>query len=93
MALRLLVITLFLCSAAISFLAYRKSGVYHFIGIAFWCMHVVVFTVIAMLVAIGFLTIDYLWLNMWSNTVRLHGGIMALSSAIFYVARPKIEIP
>ena len=88
--LRLLIILLFSVSTAVLLYAYKKrSGTYHLIGIAVWCVHVVVFTVIAMLCVAGVLTINHLWLNMWSNTVRLHGGIVVLSLAVFYITRPK----
>ena len=88
--LRLLILILFSISTAILFYAYKKrSGTYHLIGIAGWCIHVIAFTVFATLYVSGILTIDHLWLNIWSNAVRLHGGLVALSLAVFYATRPK----
>ena len=93
MVLRLLVIILFLCSAAISLFAYFKRGhPPHLLGIALWCIHVVGFTVIAMLVALDVLTINRIWLNIWSNTVRLHGGIVVFTTGIFYIFRPTVKL-
>lgn len=91
LVLRLLIIVLFLASAAVSLYAYKKrSGTYHLVGIAGWCIHVVIFTTLAALSVSGILTIDHLWLNLWSNTVRLHGGLVALSLAVFYATRLKM---
>ena len=91
--LRLLIIVLFSASTAITVYAYKKrSGKYHLMGVAGWCIHVIVFTAFATLSALGILTIDHLWLNIWSNTVRLHGGIVALSLAMFYATRPKLVL-
>ena len=88
--LRLLIMVLFLASAGVSIYAARKVNRYHLWGIAAWCIHVVVFTGSATLSASHVLTISHEWLNMWSNTVRLHGGIVALSIALFYAARPRV---
>jgi len=88
--LRVTIIVLFSISTAILFYAYKKrSGTYHLIGIAGWCIHVIVFTVFATLYVAGILTIDTLWLNIWSSAVRIHGGLVALSLAVFYATRPK----
>lgn len=87
--LRLLIIVLFSISAAVSLYAYRRrSGTYHLVGIAGWCIHVVIFTTFAALSVSGILTIDRLYLNLWSNAVRFHGGLVALSLAVFYATRP-----
>lgn len=91
--LRFLIIALFSLSTATLLYAYIKRGqTYHLVGIAVWCIHVVVFTVFATLSVTEVLTIDHLWLNIWSNTVRMHGGLVALSLAVYYATRPKISI-
>lgn len=90
LVLRITIIVLFSVSTVILLYAYKKrTGTYHLIGIAGWCIHVIVFTVFATLYASGILTIDHLWLNIWSNAVRIHGGLVALSLAVFYATRPK----
>jgi len=90
MALRILIITLFLISAVVSLYAVkRRPQSYQLWGIAAWCIHVMLFTGVAALCSIGILTIDHNWLNMWSNTVRLHGGFVCLTTAIYYAARPR----
>jgi len=92
--LRLLIIVLFSISTAVLLYAYLvRRWTYHLIGIAVWCVHVIVFTVFATLSASGILTIGHLWLNIWSNAVRLHGGLVVLSLAAYYATRPKISIP
>jgi hypothetical protein len=83
--------TLFSISAAVSFYAAQKARSYQLWGIGFWCIHVVCFTVIATLYAAGILTIDYLWLNIWSNAVRLHGGIVCLTIAVYHMFLPRKE--
>ena len=86
MALRIIVMLLFLTSAGISLYAARKrTYAPHLWGVAAWCIHVVGFTLIATLRAVGTLTISPTYLNIWSNAVRLHGGIVVLSTALYYL--------
>ena len=90
LVLRILIILLFSASAIISLYAIRKrKRSYHLWGIAIWCGHVVVFTTVALLRAVGLLTIDPNYLNMWSMAVRLHGGIVCFTTAVYYAARPR----
>jgi len=89
MALRIMIIVLFASSTAISLYAYfKRRQTYHLLGIALWCLHVIVFTAFVMLSVSGILTIEHLWLNLWSNAVRFHGGLVALSLAVFYATKP-----
>lgn len=82
--LRLLIIALFSSSATILLYAYKKrKRTHHLVGIAGWCIHVVVFTVFVMLYMSHTLTVSTIYLNMWSSTVRLHGGIVCLATAIY----------
>ena len=91
--LRILIVILFSASAAVSLYAYKKrSGTYHLVGIAGWCIHVILFTGVATLYALHALTIDTLWLNLWSNAVRFHGGLVALSLAVYYATKPKVIV-
>lgn len=91
--LRVLIIVLFSASTAVLLYAYKKrSGTYHLVGIAGWCIHVILFTAVATLYALSTLTIDTLWLNLWSNAVRFHGGLVALSLAVYYATKPKVIV-
>lgn len=88
MILRLMVIALFSTSALILLYAvFRRPFTYHLVGIIIWCAHVIVFTVCATLRATGLCHLDYHILNMWSNVVRLHGGIVMLTTGLYYVDR------
>ena len=90
MALRLLIILLFSASAIISLYAIKKlKRSYHLWGIAIWCGHVVVFTIAAQWCVNGLLTIDPAYLNMWSNAVRFHGGIVCFTTAVYYATKPR----
>lgn len=91
MLLRLTVALFFGASAIILLYAYFKQRhVPHLFGISVWCWHVVLFTMVTAFRAAGFLTppwMDYHFLNVWSNIVRLHGGIMVFSTAIYYISK------
>ena len=88
--LRIVIIILFAASASLSLYTARVyDRAYHLKSIAFWCIHVMVFTVVAALSVKKWLLIDPLWLNLWSNTVRLHGGIVAFSLAWHYASKIK----
>ena len=88
--LRVIIIVLFSASTAVSLYAYKKrSCTYHLVGVAVWCIHVIGFTAVATLVAYKVLTITPEWLNIWSNAVRFHGGLVALSLAVYYATKPK----
>jgi len=89
---RLLTILFFSASAAILLYAARKrNGTYHLIGIAIWCIHVVLFTTAVLLYSVDILTIIGLeGLNLWSSTVMLHGGIMCFFTAIHYVSKKEL---
>lgn len=88
MLLRLLVALFFGFSAAILLYAYRKQRhVPHLLGIAIWCIHVVLFTMVVVFWAVGILFIEPHTLNMWSSIVRLHGGIMVFGTAVYYVSK------
>lgn len=83
---RLLIITLFSTRAVILLYAYKKrQRTYHLIGIACWCIHVVAFTIFVMLYMSHILTVSTIYLNMWSSTVRLHGGIVCLATAVYFL--------
>lgn len=88
MMLRLTIALFFGASAIILLYAYRKQRhVPHLLGIAIWCVHVLIFTMVAAFRAIGFCGIDAYLLNLWSSVVRLHGGIMVFSTAVYYLSR------
>jgi hypothetical protein len=88
MVLRGLVIMLFLLSTAVLIYAYRhRPFTSHLFGIIVWCMHVVAFTFIAILRSLGIVSLSPEHMNLWSNTVRLHGGIVLFTVAIYYLSR------
>lgn len=88
MAVRVLVVLLFTISTLIlTFAFFRRPYTYHLVGIIIWCLHVILFTVCAMLRAIGVFSVDSYVLNIWSNIVRIHGGIVMLSTGLYYVDR------
>jgi hypothetical protein len=88
MLLRLTVALFFGASALLLLYAYFKQRhVPHLFGISVWCWHVVLFTMMTTFRAAGFLSIDAHFLNVWSNIVRLHGGIMVFSTAIYYLSK------
>lgn len=90
MFLRLTVALVFGASAVLSFYAYREQRRPHLLGIAIWCSHVVLFTMVAALKVVGIFYIESELLNIWSNTVRLHGGIMVFSISLYYLSRRSI---
>ena len=51
-----------------------------------WAVHVLGFTIITTLRAMDFLSIDVITLNVWSNVVRLHGGITMMALVIHLLA-------
>jgi hypothetical protein len=88
--LRILVMLLFSGSAIVSLYAvHKRRHSYHLWGIAIWCCHVVVFTFVTQLRSFGILTISPNYLNMWSMVVRLHGGLVCLTTAIYYADKPR----
>lgn len=91
MGLRLLVLVLFSISAIIlGFAFFRRPFTYHLLGILIWCLHVIAFTICSTLRAAGVLPIDVHVLNMWSNVVRLHGGIVMFTTGLYYVDRKDV---
>jgi hypothetical protein len=89
---RLLTILFFLFSAAILLYATKKrNGTYHLIGIAIWCIHVVVFTTVVLLCSADTLTIiGAKGLDLWLNAVLLHGGIMVFVTSLHYVSKKRL---
>lgn len=88
MAIRLLVIILFSASAFILFYAYKRFPLTsHLLGIFIWCIHVIIFTVMAIVSAMGILCVEPRYLNVWSNVVRVHGGIVMFTTGLYYVSR------
>lgn len=91
MGLRLLVIILFSVSAAVLSFAYiKRPFTYHLLGIIVWCLHVILFTVCAALRSIGLCSVDPHFINMWSNVVRIHAGIVMFTTALYYVDRREL---
>ena len=85
MMLRLTIALFFGASAIILLYAYWKQRhVSHLLGIAIWCINVLIFTMVAAFKAVGILFVESHTLNVWSNIVRLHGGIMVFSTALCY---------
>ena len=92
MGLRLLVIGLFSISAIILGFAYlRRPFTYHLLGIIVWCLHVILFTFCATMRAVGACPVDPHLINMWSNVVRIHGGIVMFTTALYYVDRKELK--
>jgi hypothetical protein len=89
---RLLTILFFSFSAGILFYAAKnRARTYHLVGIAIWCIHVVLFTTVVLLYSAGIVTIIRVeGLNLWSATVRLHGGIMCFVTALHYVSKKEL---
>ena len=86
MVVRLLVICLFSISAAVLSYAYlRRPYSYHLLGIVVWCFHVVIFTVFAAARSAAILSIDPHIINVWSNIVRIHGGIVMFTTGLYYI--------
>jgi hypothetical protein len=93
MMMRGLIILCFGTSAVILAYAHLKQPYTpHLIGIIIWCLHIIVFTFVAALCCVGIFYIDPHYLNLWSNTVRLHGGICLLSTALYYLLFRKKEL-
>jgi hypothetical protein len=91
---KLLTILFFSASAGILLYAAKKRiRTYHLIGIAVWCIHVVLFTTAVLLYSAELLSIlKPAGLNLWSSTVRLHGGIMCFFTALHYVSKKELTL-
>jgi len=86
MVIRTLVVLCFGISAAILFYAHRKHPyTAHLPGLIIWCLHVIVFTLVVILHHIGLINIAPRYLNIWSNIVRLHGGICMIATGWYYI--------
>lgn len=87
---RMVIIILFAVSAVVSvYAAQVRRYAYHLYGIAGWCVHIIAFTIVATLHVAGWIDINPLYLNLWSSTVRLHGGIVTFSVALHYASKVK----
>jgi hypothetical protein len=88
MTIRFIIIALFSSSAAILYYAYRKNPwAYQLPGLIIWCLHVILFTTFAILRVVGLIEIDYRYMNIWSNVVRIHAGIVMLATALYYAKK------
>ena len=86
MAIRALIILLFSTSAIILLYAYvKRPFTYHLLGVIIWCVHVILFTSVAILCIECILEITPKSLNVWSNVVRLHGGIVVFTTGLYYL--------
>ena len=86
MIVRAMTLALFGFSALVSMIAVLRGSL-PAVPLLMWCAHTFVFTLVTILRAIGILHIGTDALNLWSATVRLHGGFTILSLAIYYYAR------
>jgi hypothetical protein len=89
---RLLIILFYAVSTAVLFYAIRRrNGTYHLVGIIAWCIHVLVFTGVTLLYAMDITTIlGPKGLNLWSMTVRLHGGLLVFSLGLHYASKKEL---
>lgn len=90
MVIRLIIIFLFSASVCILLYAWKtKPYTAHLPGIIVWCLHVIVFTTVALFNAVDILCIDVYHLNLWSNIIRIHGGIVMVTTGWYYASTRK----
>lgn len=90
MMVRCIIILLFSASVGILLYAWRtKPYTSHLPGIIAWCLHVILFTLVALLVAIDIICIDWYHLNIWSNIIRIHGGLLMVTTGYYYASTRK----
>jgi hypothetical protein len=86
MLLRVVIVLLASATAIISLWAMAKSrSDYQLFGIVVWCANITAFTIAAILNAHAIVSLSVAILNAWSSVVRIHGLIVALTIAIYFL--------